>query len=124
MTDFKKFNEIAELVGIVAIVASLVFVGMQMRQSQRIALAEVEGINAAASQAQYVLLDDDETAESVAHEFAAFLHARPGARRVWVEREAELRRTRAILEPESLTLYSEYVETIKADLDVMDRDEG
>jgi len=38
--EFKKFNEIAELVGIVAIVSSLVFVGLQMQQSHRIALSE------------------------------------------------------------------------------------
>ncbi len=39
--DFKKFNEIAELVGIVAIVASLIFVGLELRQSHNIAKAEV-----------------------------------------------------------------------------------
>ena len=38
--EFKKFNEVAELVGIVALVASLVFVGLQMQQSHRIALSE------------------------------------------------------------------------------------
>jgi len=43
--DFKKFNEIAELVGIVAIVASLIFVGMQMKQTQSIALGEVLAAN-------------------------------------------------------------------------------
>ena len=39
--DFKKFNEIAELVGILAIVASLIFVGLELRQSDKIAKAEV-----------------------------------------------------------------------------------
>ena len=39
--DFKRFNEIAELVGIVAIVASLVFVGLQMRQDHAIARSEL-----------------------------------------------------------------------------------
>lgn len=38
--DFKKFNEIAELVGMVAIVLSLVFVGVQLRQDRQIAYAE------------------------------------------------------------------------------------
>lgn len=38
--DFKKFNEIAELVGIVAIVASLVFVGLQMQQSYKLAVSD------------------------------------------------------------------------------------
>jgi hypothetical protein len=47
--NFKTFNEVAELVGIVAIVASLVFVGLEMRQSQNIALAEIEAAFVAAS---------------------------------------------------------------------------
>ena len=39
--NFSKFNEIAELVGIVAIVASLVFVGLQMKQASDIAQNEL-----------------------------------------------------------------------------------
>jgi len=39
--NFKKFNEIAELVGILAIVTSLVFVGLELRQSQNLAKAEL-----------------------------------------------------------------------------------
>ena len=39
--DFKRFNEIAELVGIVALVISLIFVGLQLQQSYNIAKAEV-----------------------------------------------------------------------------------
>lgn len=39
--EFKKFNEIAELVGIVAIVASLIFVGMQIRQDHVIARSQL-----------------------------------------------------------------------------------
>ena len=38
---FKTFNEVAELVGTVAIVASLVFVGLQMKQASDIAQNEV-----------------------------------------------------------------------------------
>lgn len=38
---FKEWNEIAELVGIVAIVASLVFVGLQMRQDHVFARSEL-----------------------------------------------------------------------------------
>jgi len=38
---FKEWNEIAELVGIAAIVASLVFVGLQMRQEHIIARSEL-----------------------------------------------------------------------------------
>ncbi len=37
----KEWNEIAELVGMSAIVASLVFVGLQMRQEQRLARSEL-----------------------------------------------------------------------------------
>ena len=164
--NFKKFNEIAELVGIIAIVGSLAFVGMQLRQSQLIALAEVEGAYAIASiemaslmndnsdvwhrgttngeldasealvfegivtalsdrawamQNQYKLLGDDENAEAVVHAFAAFLHARPGARRIWTEREAELKRSRGILLPEALEATSTFVETIYEDLATLDR---
>ena len=36
---FTEWKEIAELIGLVAIVASLVFVGLQLKQSQEIALA-------------------------------------------------------------------------------------
>jgi len=37
---FKEWNEIAELVGIAAIVGSLIFVGLQMKQAQEIANAD------------------------------------------------------------------------------------
>lgn len=38
-----NWKDTAELVGIAAIVASLVFVGLELQQSQRIAIAEQEG---------------------------------------------------------------------------------
>jgi hypothetical protein len=41
IVDFRKFNEVAELVGIAAIVASLMFVGLQMKQAGDIAQNEV-----------------------------------------------------------------------------------
>ena len=47
--DFRKFNEVAELVGMVAIVASLVFVGLELRQSREIARADIEASYASAS---------------------------------------------------------------------------
>ncbi len=56
--SFKKFNEVAELLGMVAIVASLIFVGLQLRQSQRIALAEIEAANSSASIELASLLSD------------------------------------------------------------------
>lgn len=55
-----NWKDIAELIGIAAIVASLVFVGMQMKQSQQLALAEsvqlmrANGIEQGALQAAYI----------------------------------------------------------------------
>ena len=40
--EHRKIREIAEILGIVAIVASLVFVGLQLRQSDKIARADVQ----------------------------------------------------------------------------------
>jgi len=166
--DFKKFNEVAELVGIVAIVASLIFVGLEMRQSQSIALAEIEAAYISASiqsaslisensdvwkrgianeelddedsivfesivatltdrswsmQYQMELLDRNEFAESNVHRFAAFLHQRPGARRVWIEREADMKAHREALDPWTATITSPYVEMILADFAVLDAKE-
>jgi hypothetical protein len=167
--DFRQFNEVAELVGIVAIVASLVFVGLELRQSQDIALADIEASFAAASiemaslvsdnsevwargiageeldeseavvfesiiialsnrnwatQEQMRRLDRDEAADAVVHRFAAFLHQRPGARRAWVAREKRLKADREALDPWSASLTSNYVETILADLAVLDSREN
>ena len=167
--DFRKYNEIAELVGIVAIVASLVFVGLELRQSQKISLADIEASFAAASiemaslvsdnseiwakgiagkdldeseaaafesivvalsdrtwstQKQWRLLQGDEAADAIIHRFAAFLHQRPGARRAWVAREERLSAEREALDPWSASLTSNYVETIYADLAVLDSREN
>lgn len=166
---FKKFNEVAELLGMVAIVASLIFVGMQLRQSQRIALAEVEAANSATSielasllsdhsevwvrgiageelegadaevfesimvtlsdsayskQEQFRLLGDDQLAGAVVHEFAAYLHDRPGARRAWTEREASLKNSRSLLDPLAVEVVSDYVDTIMKDFTELDRIEN
>lgn len=40
MSNSRNWKDIAELIGIAAIVASLVFVGLQMRQAQEIAIVE------------------------------------------------------------------------------------
>ncbi len=37
--NFSRWKDIAELIGLVAIIASLIFVGLQLKQSQQIALA-------------------------------------------------------------------------------------
>ena len=164
--EFRKFNEIAELVGIVAIVTSLIFVGLQVRQSQLIALAELEGEIASASiemaslisdnsevwhrgitneeldaseatlfkgivvtlsdraisiQSQFRLLGDDASADSIVHDFAAFLYHRPGARRAWIEHEADLNKYRSVLDLWTIEYATPYVEMIKADLSTLDR---
>jgi hypothetical protein len=55
-----NWKDIAELIGITAIVASLVFVGMQMKQSQQLAFAEsvqlmrANGIEQGSLQAQHI----------------------------------------------------------------------
>jgi len=48
---FSEWKEIAELVGLAAIIASLVFVGLQLKQSQDIALATQYKSRAEATQA-------------------------------------------------------------------------
>ena len=167
--NFKKFNEVAELVGIVAIVASLIFVGLEMRQSQKIALAEIEASFVSASieieslisdnsevwargiadeelddsdaaifesilvalsnrnwsmQHQMRLLDRSEAADQNVHRFAAFLHRRPGLRRAWAEREANMKADRDLLDPWAASLTSSYLEMIVSDLSVLDQQEN
>jgi hypothetical protein len=51
-----NWKDIAELIGITAIVASLIFVGIELRQSQRIAFAEQEGAQIADFQAATELI--------------------------------------------------------------------
>lgn len=57
---FSNWKDIAELVGISAIVASLVFVGMQLEQSQRLAFADsvlamgANGIEERSLQAEHI----------------------------------------------------------------------
>ena len=163
--DFKKFNKVAELVGIVALIASLVFVGMEIRQSQLIALTEVDAANSIASielaslindssdvwgrgiagedlddaetetfrniiialsdrnwamQHQLRMLGDDENADTIVHDFAAFLHQRPGARSVWSKRESKLKEDRSLLNPKNLNA-SPYVEMVMANFKALDQ---
>ena len=167
--NFKKFNEVAELVGIVALVASLIFVGLEMRQSQKIALAEIEASFVSASvelerlisdnsevwargiadeelddsdavifesilvalsnrnwsmQHQMRLVDRGEMADQNVHKFAAFLHRRPGLRRAWAEREANMKADRDLLDPWAASLTSSYLEMIVSDLSVLDQQEN
>jgi hypothetical protein len=160
---------VAELLGMVAIVASLIFVGLQMRQSQQIAIADMMSANSSASielaslmsdhsevwargiageeledsdaevfknivgavgenayskQDQYRRLGDDESADVMVHDFAAYLHDRPGVRRAWTEREASFKNSRGLLIPQAVEDVSGYVDTIMKDLAELDRIEN
>jgi hypothetical protein len=160
-----NLRETAELLGIVAIVGSLIFVGLQMRQAGRIAFAESDAsylsatidilgllndhpetwvrgnTEAALDEAeaavfenlviavndrvflgyqQLLNLGNDEGAERDLHDFAIFLFQNPGARRVWVAREANLAKYRNVLDPNGLDL-SFYSKAIELDLAKLDQ---
>jgi hypothetical protein len=80
--------------------------------------------NAYSRQEQFRLLGDDELADAKVHEFAAYLHDRPGARRAWIEREASLKNSRSLLNPLAVEVVSEYVDTIMKDFAELDRIEN
>lgn len=164
--NFKKFNEIAELFGIVALIASLVFVGMELRQSQIIATVELEAANSSASiqmaslindssevwgrgisgedlndadfetfmtiiiaqsdrnfsiQFQLRILGEDKAADQLIHDFAIFLHERPGARNAWSQREFQLKKKRALIDDEQDLESSNYVAMIMTDFKALDQ---
>jgi hypothetical protein len=164
--NFKKFNEIAELFGIVALIASLVFVGLELRQSQIIATVELEAANSSASiqmaslindssevwgrgisgeelnaadfetfmtiiiaqsdrnfslQYQLRILGQELAADHMIHDFAIFLHERPGARKAWSQREFELKQKRALVDEEQDLVTSKYVTMVMADFKVLDQ---
>ena len=58
----RNWKDIAEFVGIAAIVASLVFVGLQMRQSHEIALSEAHQQRAAMTSDAFIALSENEQA--------------------------------------------------------------
>ena len=154
---FKKFNEVAELVGILAIVASLIFVGLQMQQSQRIALSDhyiqsvanqiaaddaiaehpdiwVRGnagenleaeemaifaglVRNLADIAYYTIevdraMGQEDAADIDVMEFALYVYENPGAYEVWLNREEELARYRALLNPDQ-TFSEEWTDLVK-----------
>ena len=159
-----NWRDTAELLGIVAIVGSLIFVGLQMRQAGRIALAEsnasylsatidilgllndhpetwvrgnteeeLDEVEAAVFENLVIAVNDrvffgyqqllnlghDEGADSDLHDFAIFLFQNPGARRVWVAREANFAKYRNVLDPNGLdvSFYSKAIELNLAKLD-------
>lgn len=69
---FREWNEIAELIGIAAIVASLIFVGLQMKQSREIAIADIY------QQRTALLLQNFSFAVPTETEFEAWMKDRAG----------------------------------------------
>ena len=64
--DSAKLNDWMQVVGIFAVVASLVFVGLQMKQSQEIAIADQYQARAEAAQAMYMsVLESGQSWESL-----------------------------------------------------------
>lgn len=164
---FEKFNEIAELIGIVAIVASLVFVGFQMRQTHKIALSDnylqmvanviaaneaiaeypdifIQG-NAAeelspeeravfegqvgnlASMSWHTIewdreMGKEEWAQTDVVEFALYLHRNPGAYEVWLRREEDLRRYRALVNTEN-TDAQDWIDLVHAAMAKIEKDQ-
>jgi hypothetical protein len=82
------------------------------------------GDNAWSKQNQYRRLGDDTLADAMVHQFATYLHDRPGVRRAWTEREASLKNSRVLLNPSVIEVVSEYVDTIMKDLAELDRIEN
>jgi hypothetical protein len=164
--EFKKFRAIAEILGIITIVVSLLFVGLQIRQSDQIARAEIdasqgmmsielaalisdhsevwargaaqeelndadavvfENLVMAVNHVNYSLFwqvtqnDSEANGMGYLHDFSGFLHRHPGARQVWIEREAKLKKYRITLAPGTMEYNSVYVDTILSDLDKLDR---
>ena len=68
----------------------------------------------------YDLLGDDETSEVIMNDITGFLFRNPGARRVWWEWEVTLDKYRELLNPEG-NRFSGYVESIKSDLEKLDK---
>ena len=159
-----NWKDIAELIGTTAIVASLLFLGLQIRQAQDIADSEryqldlsnliainnainenadiwVRGISGEAlDKADAIVFGNlvlnmndravlasegarrmgfEKAADSIVHDFAAFLFRNPGARSAWEAREKELAKYRKRLMPADV---SEIVwpDTIRSDLAKLD----
>ena len=164
--NFFNLRSMTEILGAMAIVGSLVFVGMQLQQAQQIAMADADSVRGmmaiefaaligdhsdvwargiaeqelndadkvvfenlviAKNDATYSNFDNSreidglDNAINELHDFAYFLHQRPGARRLWIEREANLKKYRAVLDPTSTEFVSPYVDTILGDLEKLDR---
>jgi len=126
---FQNWKETAELVGIAAIVASLLFVGLQMRQTGEIARGQMYSNQLANALTAYsaisghpdiwvrgkhgdeldpadaevfltqVLALADQAYYDYIADFAGFLYENPGVRRVWQAEEQRLREIRRVVMP-------------------------
>ncbi len=164
MTSNRNWRSIAEFVGILAVVLSLMFVGLQMRQTNDVAYMELDTtmVGIAVDTAELIAtnseiwvkgnageeLDASETAvytemiavlstrwvvaeshasqlgrgeiaDLIRHDWAAFLHRNPGARRVWLSREEKLIGYRQLLAPGSDD-FSSWRDAIQSDLAILD----
>jgi len=160
---FDRWKTIAEFAGITGIIVSLVFVGLQLRQEHRVALAE-RGFNMAESiyeEANGTIenaaiwvkgnagVDELSPAETAIynalirkrftlaywnsyaarqlgepraigiHDFAAFLHENPGARRTWIAWMKTQQHNRETLVSEPVG--AEYTNIVLADLEKLDQ---
>ena len=160
----QDWKNLAELIGILAIVASLIFVGLQMKQAQEIAYSELDGalLSVQAETANLIASNSEiwvkgnaggelsdqqaavflqliglintrwfveyrhaaqlgrtDVAETILHDWSAFLYQNPGARRVWQAREENLNKFRDILLPEG-NKWMFWRDSINADLTRLD----
>ena len=142
--DSQKLNDWLQIIGLFGVIASLVFVGLQMRQSYKLALSDnylqivanhIAANEAIAANPDIFLrgnaadelspeemtiyetqvgnlanitwhqiewdkeMDKQVWADTDVVEFALFLHQNPGAYDVWLRREEDLRRYRALMNP-------------------------
>ena len=160
----QDWKNLAELIGILAIVASLIFVGLQMKQAQEIAYSELDGalLSVQAETANLIASNSEiwvkgnaggeltdqqaavflqliglintrwfveyrhaaqlgrtDVAETILHDWSAFLYQNPGARRVWQAREENLNKFRDILLTEG-NKWTFWRDSINADLTRLD----
>ena len=158
-----RLKEMVEAAGVISIVASLVFLAIQVRQARVVALAETDAaLLEGGLQLRALVTDNAEiwqrgstgeqlteteatvfrnlvhahndvafidyqraerlgstAAAVVLHDFAAFLHRNPGARREWLAREDELIAFRRQLLPHSED-FSFWRDRIVEDLETLD----
>ena len=159
-----NWKAIVELVGVAAVVTSLIYVGLELRQGRAIAEADVYSallaaqvdiddavrqhagiwLRGAAGEAldeeedlifqsivrdindrmvthysNLQLLQRQDNATLILHDFVSFLYENPGARRVWQQREQTLNRYRDLLSPERNTL-SSWQEQVAEELSILD----